>query len=190
MPSFYTALYDANVLYSAPLRDFLMELALTDLYRARWTETIHDEWIRNLLNNRPDLTRQQLNKTRELMNRSVRDCLISDYEALIPALSLPDADDRHVLAAAIKGNVDVIVTFNEKDFPASALEEYNIEAQHPDVFIEYLIDLKPYVVLGAAKTCRNRLRNPPKSVQEYLDTLLKQGLTLSVSRLRELWYEV
>lgn len=71
--SFFTALYDANVLYPAPLRDLLMHLAMTGLFRAKWTNEIHEEWIRNVLENRPDLTRNQLERTRDLMNEHVLD---------------------------------------------------------------------------------------------------------------------
>jgi len=190
MSSSFTVLYDASVLYPAPLRDLLMQLALTDLYRARWTEQIHEEWIRSLLRKRPDLTRTQLNYTRQLMNRHVRDCLIDNYEELIPAVTLPDPDDRHVLAAAIKGEVDVIVTMNLRDFPASVLAKYEVEAQHPDDFIIDLIDLYPYAVIKSVKICHARLKNPPKSVDEYLYTLTKQQLTVTVSRLRKLWHEI
>ena len=127
----FTALYDACVLYPAPLRDLLMHLALTDLFRAKWTNAIHDEWMRNVLTNRSDLTAAQLGRTRDLMNAHVRDALVENYEPLIPALTLPDADDRHVLAAAIRGRADVIVTFNLSDFPKAALDPYGIAAQRP-----------------------------------------------------------
>ncbi len=190
MASYLTVLYDACVLYPAPLRDLLMQLALTDIFRARWTEQIHDEWIRNVLEERPDLTLEQLTRTKQLMNSHVRDCLITDYESLIPSLELPDPDDRHVLAAAIKGNVDVIVTTNLKDFPSDTLNAFEIEAQHPDDFIASLIDLRPLKVASAVQTVRKRLKSPPRSVDEYLETLLRQGLPLSVSMLRELYFEV
>ncbi len=166
-----------------------MQLALTDLFRGRWTDQIHDEWIRNVLKERPDLTLEQLTRTKELMNSHVRDCLVTGYEYLIPSLELPDPDDRHVLAAAIKGGADVIVTFNLSDFPQATLEQYDIEAQHPDDFISNLIDLKPAKVTAAAETTRQRLKNPPKPINEYLETLLKQGLSVSVSMLRELYDE-
>lgn len=130
----FTALYDACVLYPAPLRDLLMRLALTDLFRARWTDQIHDEWIRNLLANRADLTAEQLERTRTLMNSHVRDCLVTGYEPLIEGLALPDPDDRHVLGAAIRACASVIVTFNLKDFPANVLEPLGVERQHPDAF--------------------------------------------------------
>jgi hypothetical protein len=96
-----TVIYDASVLYPAPLRDFLMWLALTDLFKARWTEEIHQEWIRNVLKNRPDLTFPQLDRTKNLMNANVRDALVIGYESLISGLDLHDLNDRHVLAAAI-----------------------------------------------------------------------------------------
>lgn len=95
------ALLDACVLYPAPLRDLLMHLAVADLFHAAWTEEIHDEWIRSVLADRPNLSRRQLERTRDLMNVHVRDCLVTGYEHRIKALSLPDPDDRHVLAAAI-----------------------------------------------------------------------------------------
>lgn len=82
-----TVVYDACVLYPAPLRDFLMWLALTDLFKARWTSRIHDEWISNVLQNRPDLTVEQLTKTRNLMDRNVRDCLVTGFERLIEGLT-------------------------------------------------------------------------------------------------------
>ena len=92
--------YDACVLYPAPLRDLLMHLAWARLVHARWTDAIHDEWIRNLLANRPDLSRAQLERTRALMERAVPEASVTGYEHRISALTLPDPDDRHVLAAA------------------------------------------------------------------------------------------
>jgi hypothetical protein len=98
-----TVVYDACVLYPAPLRSFLMYLGVTDLYRARWSNEIHEEWMRSVVKDHADITRQQVERIRDLINAHVRDCLISGYEALIPGLQLPDSDDRHVLAAAIRG---------------------------------------------------------------------------------------
>lgn len=179
----FTVMYDACVLYPAPLRDFLMRLALTDLYRAKWTNEIHDEWIRNVLANRSDLKLEVLEKTRQLMNAHVRDCLVENYEELIPILSLPDPNDRHVLAAAIHAKCSVIVTYNIKDFPIKTLEKYGIEAQHPDEFIIHLIDLSIDKVCEAARAHRLSLKNPPKSVDEYLETMDKQPLKQTVMQL-------
>jgi len=164
--------------------DLLMRLALKDLFRARWTDEIHDEWIRSVLEKRPDLTSEQLERTRALMNAHVRDCLVTGYEDLVEGLSLPDPDDRHVLAAAIRTRASVIVTFNLEDFPADELQRYGLEAQHPDEFITHLLDLSTAAVCLAAKEQRGALRNPPKSPEEFLETLAKQHLPETVSRLR------
>jgi len=183
--STFTALYDACVLYPAPLRDLLMHLAMTDLFRARWSDKIHDEWIRSVLANRPDLTIEQLERTRDLMNANVRDCLVTGFEKLLAGLELPDADDHHVLAAAIRAGADVIVTFNISDFPASCLEPYGVEALHPDDFVTHLLDLAPGAVCTAAKRHRASLRKPAKTVCEYLDSLAKQQLTRTVAKLAQ-----
>jgi predicted nucleic acid-binding protein len=180
-----TALYDACVLYPAPLRDFLMHLALTDLFTARWTDQIHDEWIGALLVQRPDLARAQLERTRKLMNSHVLDCLVTEYEGLIASLVLPDPKDRHALAAAIHSDASVIVTYNLKHFPREYLEQFGIEAQHPDLFIIHLLDLAPSQVYIAAKRQRTSLKNPPKTVEEFLDTLSGQQLPETVARLRD-----
>ncbi len=185
MGSHFTAVYDACVLYPAPLRDLLMHLAMTDLYRARWSNMIHDEWIRNVHRSRPDLSLARLEQTRTLMNHAVRDCVVAGFEHLIESIKLPDRDDRHVVAAAIHSGASLIVTFNLKDFPAAAMTPYNLTAQHPDDFILDLLDLYPARVLEAAANHRRSLKNPPKTVQEYLDTLLKQGLPQSVAVLRQ-----
>ena len=181
----FTAIYDANVLYPAPLRDFLMNLALSGIYRARWSAKIHEEWKRNLLLNRPDLTHDQVDRTSALMDAAVPDALVHDYESLVEGLDLPDEDDRHVLAAAIKCNASVIVTFNLKDFPKAALDAFGIESVHPDDFIADLWDLDKAAVLEAAQRQRMSLKNPPHSVQQYLDKLLQQKLPESVKLLSE-----
>ncbi len=161
-----------------------MQLALTDLFRAKWTNRIHDEWIRNLLKNRPDLRKEQLEKTRRLMNAATRDCLVEGYDDLIESLELPDEDDRHVLAAAIHAHAGIIVTFNLKDFPPKALRQRKIEAIHPDDFIFRLIEIDSTAICEAARQHRARLRNPSKSVEEYLLTLSNQGLVKTVEHLK------
>lgn len=181
----FTAVYDANVLYPAPLRDLLMHLALTGVYRARWTAQSHDEWKRNLLINRQDLTQAQLDRTSAAMDRAIPDALVTGYEPLCAGLALPDPDDRHVLAAAIKCSASVIVTFNLKDFPPDVLRPFEIEAVHPDDFIADLFDLDQAAVLEAVQAQRISLKNPPHTARELLDRLLIQGLTQSVKLLSE-----
>ena len=103
MFSGFVVLFDACVLYQAPVRDLVIELGLAELYRAKWTNRIHDEWIGNLLRNRPDISSEKLEKTRHMINESIDDCLVIRYESIIKTLTLPDPEDRHVLAAAISG---------------------------------------------------------------------------------------
>lgn len=131
----FVVLYDANVLYPSTLRDVLIRVAIHGLVQAKWTEEILDEMFRNLSANRPDLDPQGLVRTRRLMNESIRDVIVSGYERLIDVLVLPDPDDRHVLAAAIRTRAQVIVTANHRDFPADVLESWDIEAKHPDDFL-------------------------------------------------------
>src|ERR1051325_1105511 len=130
---------DACVLYAAPLRDLLLWLALS--HRPRWTGMIHEEWMRSLLNDRPLLARDRLERTRDLMNQAVPDCLVTGFEGLIDGLALPDPDDRHVLAAAIHGGAETIVTYNLTDFPVDTLAVHGIQAQHPDEFIAHFLDV-------------------------------------------------
>lgn len=181
----FTVLYDSCVLYPAPLRDLLMHLALTGLFRAKWTDAIHDEWTRNVLKDRPDLKREKLQRTRDLMNAHVLDCLVTDYEELISAVTLPDPNDRHVIAAAIRAKAQCIVTFNLADFPADTLVKYGIKAMHPDDFVASQFDLAPGIVRSAAKRHRESLKKPPMRVDEYLGSLERQRLPRTASILRQ-----
>lgn len=178
------AVYDACVLFSAPLRDLLLRLAAAGLCRAVWTEAIHEEWIRSVLATRSDLTREQLQRTRGLMDASAPDCLVVGYEPLIPTLSLPDADDRHVLAAAIHAGADAIVTYNVCDFPDATLHPFGIVAQHPDDFVAELCEQSPVDVRRAVREQRWALRNPPKTASELLEVFAKAGLTRTVDLLK------
>lgn len=180
-----TVVYDACVLYPAPVRDLLMWLAVSGRFRARWTDAIHDEWMRSVARKRPDLSPDNLQRTRELMDRHVPGCLVTGYEPLINTLTLPDPDDRHVLAAAIRCGAEAIVTFNLADFPADVLRPFGITPRHPDDFICDLADLDGPAVCAAARSQRTSLRRPPRTVEQYLATLQSAGLPKTVSFLRE-----
>jgi hypothetical protein len=131
----FVVIYDANVLYPSTLRDVLIRLAQTGLVQAKWTETILDETFRSLQSKRPDLDETRLQRTRNLMNLAVRDVVVTGYEPLIGSLHLPDLDDRHVLAAAIRARARIPVTFNLSDFPTEVLADWDVEAKHPDDFL-------------------------------------------------------
>ncbi len=179
----YTAILDANVLYPNLLRDILLSLASAGLYHARWTAQINDEWTRNLAANRPDIA-PKIEDLLVLINQSVPDCLVENYEVLIDTLKLPDPDDRHVLAAAIAGHADAIVTLNLKDFPEKVLARHNIEAQHPDDFVMNQLELRPFEALEAIKRVRSRMRKPARSAVEMIAMVEKSGLPQTAQHLR------
>lgn len=161
-----------------------MNLTLVDLFKAQWTQTIHDEWINSVLADRPDIDRVKLERVRSLMDINVPGGLVAGYETLIPFLTLPDPNDRHILAAAIHGHANIIVTYNLRDFPVNILQPHGIEALHPDGFVSHLINLDASRVAEAVKAQRANLQNPPQSAQQLLDTLERQGLTQTVAHLR------
>lgn len=110
----------------------LMSLAVEGLYHAKWSVQIHEEWVRDLSKNRPEIA-DKLPAVVQIMNDAIPDSVVTGYESLIPSLDLPDPDDRHVLAAAIAGHADAIVTYNLDDFPQTKLDQFNIEVQHPAI---------------------------------------------------------
>jgi predicted nucleic acid-binding protein len=124
----FVVVYDACVLYPNTLRDLLIRLGQARLIQAKWTDRILDE-VDEALTRELDIPPAKLARRRALMNGAVRDCLITGYEPLMEGLKLPDPDDRHVLAAAVKAGAHVIVTSNLKDFPAEYLAEWEIEAK-------------------------------------------------------------
>ncbi|MDF1756648.1 MAG: PIN domain-containing protein [Verrucomicrobiales bacterium] len=148
---------DACVLYPATLRNLLMWLAVNDLFIPKWSEQIHDEWIRNVLANRPDLKRSQLKRTRQLMDQHAGDCLVVDFEKHINSLKLPDADDRHVLATGIESGAEAIVTWNLSDFPTDVIGKFNIEVVTPDAFLLHLIKSDESLVIASMKEHWNSL---------------------------------
>ena len=167
----HTVIYDACVLYPANVRDFLMWIAVSGIVQAKWTNQIQDEWISALLEKRPDLQREQLERTRQMMERAIQDCLITDYDHRIDELALPDADDRHVLAAAIKADASTIVTFNLKHFPANQLNRHGIVAKHPDAFVTDLAcGGHAQAVVRAAKMQQRGMCKPAMSVDNYLES--------------------
>ena len=177
------ALLDANVLYSAGLRDFLLRLADRDLFAPRWSAEIHAEWTRSVLIHRPDLNRDVLDRTRIVMDRYFPDAVVTNYAAAAVGLTLPDPGDIHVLAAAIHANADVIVTINLRDFPDHVLSHHALVAQHPDAFISNLFENDANAVLAATREHRAALRNPPRSPSQHIAALRSVGLVETASAL-------
>lgn len=186
MISTFTALIDANVFYKSRLRSLILWAAQTDLFRARWTNKIHEEWMQNLLERRPDLTRESLERTRQAMDRSIEDCLVAGYELLIDGLTLPDPDDRHVLAAAIAARANVIVTFNLTDFPEDTLKVFGLHVCHPDDFLLDVASISAPHFITAARDDFRHYENPPLTMEDYLTSLENAGVPKTAAYLRSM----
>jgi predicted nucleic acid-binding protein len=182
----YTAILDACVLYPLATADALMSLTAAGLFAAKWTTRIESEWIRALEADRPDL-KGRLELRRDAMRLAAVDWQVPAraWRRIEPSLSLPDSNDAHVLAAAIAGHADGIVTSNLKDFPAEILDEYGIEAIHPDTFILNYFDLDLLTTLSAFKLMRARRRKPAESPLDFAAALERNGLPQTAERLRE-----
>lgn len=175
--------YDACVLYPAALRDLLIRIGHAGLVNARWTDTILDECFRAIHRERPEVPDAALARTRRLMCGAVRDCLVDGYEDLVEGLTLPDPNDRHVFAAAIRAGAQTIVTRNLKDFPADRLAPFGVQAQDPDEFVLGLIGQQGSAVLRIIVEQAADLRSPPQTVEDVLRTLEANGLTRSVAEI-------
>jgi predicted nucleic acid-binding protein len=170
MISTFTVVLDANVLFGSRLTSLLMELAMSGLFRARWSDHIHEEWMA-AVSAKYGIPRENLTRRRDFMNASVPDACVTGYEDLIGALVLPDPKDRHVLAAAIRCGASAIVTFNEKDFPADAITKFGIHTRHPDDFILEVDGIDPGTLADAARHDLTHYKNPPLSVDDYIQGL-------------------
>ena len=179
------AVYDACVLYPFHLRNVLIQCAFDGLVEARWTDEIHDEWIRNLAANTPALPIERLIATRDRIKAVLPDADVTDYRHLIPELRLPDPDDRHVLAAAIAGKASLIVTWNLKDFPTRDLASHGVASQSPDDFLTGLHATFPDALISSIKRARHNLRKTMPSVDAFIDGLQQSGLKTFPALLRQ-----
>lgn len=181
----YTAVLDAYVLYPVSVADALISLAVAGLFAAKWTRVIEDEWMRSLERSRPQL-QGRLGPRRDDMRAAVPDWEVPAraWRAIVEGLLLPDANDTHVLAAAVAGHADCIVTTNLRHFPAGALQPYGIEAIHPDDFLVAQLDLDEFTALAAFRDMRSRKKNPPHDPEEFAQALERNGLVATASRLR------
>ena len=176
---------DASVLYPVSLRSLLMRMILAKLFQARWSATIHEEWIRAVLRDRPDIPVARLQTLRDAMNERFGDeVLVTGYESLIEFLTLPDPDDRHVLAAVIVGEANLIVTRNLRDFPDEALKPYQIQAIHPDRLIQQVLDTAPAKVLEIVRDQQASLVNPPVPMSALPELYERLDLKGTVAALR------
>lgn len=159
-----------------------MHMALMGLYQAKWTATIQSEWMSCAIKKVPNFDAHHVAK---LMNDALPNAMVTGYEAITEGLELPDKNDRHVLAAAIVARADMIITQNLKDFPQGYLDEFGIEAIHPDEFLVCQIDLVTPKALQGFANHYNSLQNPRLSFEEYEAWLQRSALPQTAMRLRE-----
>jgi predicted nucleic acid-binding protein len=179
----FVVVLDANVLFPFRKRDVLLRFCHAGLFRARWSPQILDEWTRNLLEVKPQLAKS-VQAQLDAMRRAFPEACVTGHETLIDALKLPDADDRHVLAAAIRCGAQHIVTENLKDFPEGVLGAFAVEAIGADEFLSRTFDLYPDAALEALKLMREGYKNPPLTQSEFVFDLTAKGLPKLASRLR------
>lgn len=180
----FVVILDANVLYPFRKRDILLSFSQAGLFRARWTIEIQDEWSRNLLAAKPEL-KTSIDSQVTAMRDNFPESLVEKYEALIPTLTLPDPNDRHVLAAAIKCGAQHIVTENLKDFPPNATGDYDVEPISADEFLTRTFDLYRIEATLVLAQIRRRYSNPSYTPSEFVMDLTAKGLPKLATRARE-----
>lgn len=168
--------YDSCVLYPFHLRNLLIQCAVDRLVEARWTDEIHQEWMRSVAADRPGLTVERLRATRDLMKSVLPEADVTGYAQHVPRIELPDPDDRHVVAAALAGGASLIVTWNLRHFPAKELARYGLGRQTPDDLLMRLHAQAPEALAAAAANARRNLTKPPLSVKDFSDALRRQRL--------------
>jgi hypothetical protein len=151
------AVFDACILYPFHLRNIVVQAAVDRLVEARWTDAIHDEWMRNLAADAPAIPFERLQATRRLMNDVLPAATISGYEAYIPTVNLPDPGDRHVVAAGVAADASVILTWNLQDFPVRELKKFGLRRETPDAFLAGLYDKVPDLTVGSLANARRNL---------------------------------
>ena len=179
------ALVDTNILYSAGMRDILLQLAVADLFEPKWSPDIRSELINTFRRNRPDIDPKRIERIWAEMNHYFSKALITGYEDSIDGLELPDPNDRHVLAAAIHAGCNIILTHDLKHFPVAVLKSFGIKPFHPDEFFMMFLRSNPNDFVKSLRAVRVRLKNPPYSVEEYLEKRMQDGLALTITELQK-----
>jgi predicted nucleic acid-binding protein len=180
----YTCVLDTNVIYPLEIRDLLLWFAHFELFTPKWSETIFEEWV-NVMKSK-GISEKEIKKRVDNVDLAFPDAKVSDYKGLIASLNLPDENDRHVLAAAIKVNANMIVTNNLKDFPETYLESFGMKVKSADDFLTDIIDLNPAIALQAFKALVMNRTNPEMNEFEVLEILRNRGLLNTANYLHAL----
>jgi len=180
----FTCVLDTNVIYPIEIRDLLLWFAYFDLYTPKWSASIFSEW--KTVMRRKGLSESEIEQRTNRLNQAFPDALVSNYETLVELINLPDIDDRHVLAAAIKCDADIIVTNNLRDFPQDILDTFGLSAKSADDFLTDIIDINHDTALDAFRSLVRNRRNPELDEFQVLDLLRRNGLTDTANYLHSL----
>lgn len=180
----FVVVLDANVLYPFRVRDALLRFAEAGLFRARWSPATLEEWTRNLLARKPEFE-ASIKSQLAAMKRAFPESCVEGADALAAAVDLPDPDDRHVLATAIRTGAEHIVTENLRDFPDAALAPFGITAVSADDFLTSTFELYPAEAVAALRAMRRDYGRPPFSPGDFIFELQQKGLPKLASMLKE-----
>jgi len=185
----YTAFVDASTLAGVLRRNLILSLAEAEFFRIRWSVEVLDETekaIAKILRRKEVANAaQKARLSRNAMTAAFEEAEVSDFDAFDAAADgLPDKDDVHVVAAALKAQAAVIVTENLRHFPADVLTRLNLEAKSGDAFIADAIALDQGRAISAIHRMRNRFNNPQRSAEDLLLDMEAQGLLQTVDALR------
>lgn len=170
------AVFDACILYPFHLRNIVVQAAVDRLVEARWTDAIHEEWIRNLAANAQAIPMERLQITRQLMNDALPTAMVTGYEEHVPAVALPDPNDRHIVAAAIAAKASLILTWNLRHFPEIELKKFGLQRMTPDEFLSGLFEKAPDLVIGCLANARRNLSKSQVSASDFIRILESQKL--------------
>jgi predicted nucleic acid-binding protein len=180
----FKAVLDTNVIYPVIMRDLLLWFAHYEMYTPKWSPHIIDEWQQVM--ERKNVEKEEAIKRVQKINKAFADAMVQNYDGLVDSLTLPDEKDRHVLAAAIKVNADIIVTNNLKDFPAEYLNTFGLTAKTADDFLTDIIDLNPDEAIAAFREMVLNKKNPTLDEFQVLEQLRNAGLTETANYLHAL----
>jgi hypothetical protein len=180
------AVFDSCILYPFHLRNIIVQAAVDRLIEARWTDEIHDEWMRNLMVQMPAIPMEErLHVTRQLMNGALPTATIRGYEEHIPRVTLPDPDDRHVVAAGIAAHASHVLTWNLRHFPTNELKKFGLRRMTPDAYLSALFNKIPDLVISSLANARRNLSKTRVSASDFIDILERQKLVQVAKRVEK-----
>jgi hypothetical protein len=179
------AVFDACILYPFHLRNILIQAAVDRLVEARWTDQIHNEWIRSLVARRPAIPLARLKDVHHLLDDLVPAARVTGYEQHVTAVNLPDPNDRHVVAAGIAAGATIILTWNLRDFPAKELRKFGLHRESPDHFLSGLYDDAPELMIASLANARSNLTKTQLSAPDFVNMLTRQRLFQLAKRMHQ-----